>query len=203
MTDALALRYERASNDWHKKVARLGYPAAYRHLVAHAGLNRRPGRILDAGCGTGAFALALHQMSPPLQIDLLDLSGAMRRVARQNLRRVGGAEGATYSSLLSDDLEKGAYDVILAAHIIEHLDDPIDALSVMAGAIAPGGTLLLAVSKPHWCTALIRVIWGHKAFREDTVLGWANKVGLKGTPVPFPSGPPSRTSMGYVLHKPA
>lgn len=203
MTDTLAGRYDRAANDWHEKIARLGYPAAYRHLIAQAGLSRRPGRVLDAGCGTGAFALALHQVSPPSQIDLLDLSEAMRRAARRNLQREGGANGAAYASLWSDNLQDGAYDVILAAHLIEHLDDPAEALSFMAAALAPGGTLLLSVSKPHWCTALIRVIWGHKAFREETVLRWAKATGLKGKSVPFIAGPPSRTSMGYVLRKPA
>lgn len=203
MTDTLAGRYDRAATDWHEKIARLGYPAAYRHLIAKAGLSSHPGRVLDAGCGTGAFALALHQMSPPSQIDLLDLSQDMRRAARRNLQHAGGAHGIAYSTLASAGLETGAYDVILAAHLIEHLDDPAQALSIMAEALSAGGTLLLSVSKPHWCTALIRIIWGHKAFRTDVVLGWAAAAGLQARPVAFPSGPPSRTSMGYILRKPA
>ncbi|MEL7105332.1 MAG: class I SAM-dependent methyltransferase [Pseudomonadota bacterium] len=199
MTTTLVRRYDRASQTWHGKIARLGYLTAYRHLIAQAALGPRLRQALDAGCGTGAFALMLQDMAAPGRIDLLDLSASMRAAARKNLHHVGGRVGAEFSSLSSNDVPRGAYDVILAAHFIEHLDDPARALSRFARCLAPGGTVLLAVSKPHWCTALIRFVWGHQAFQPNTVMAWAEAAGFDATSVAFPSGPPSRTSMGYIL----
>ena len=71
------------------------------------------------------------------------------------------------------------------------------------GARAPGGRLVLALSKPHWCTALVRWRWGNAAYTPDhakTMLAQAGFTHI--TAHPFPSGPPSRVSHGYIARRP-
>lgn len=199
MTTTLVTRYNRVAPDWDRKIARLGYPSAYAQLIDAAQLRHRPARVLDAGCGSGAFGRALHHAVAPRQIDLLDNAPAMHQIARQRLLAEGATVGAAYDMLFDPHIDSARYDVVLAAHLLEHLDDPAAALSWFKTVLKPGGVVLLAVSKPHWCTALIRLIWGHRAFQEAEVGQWAHHTGFKIAPVSFASGPPSRTSMGYVL----
>ena len=198
--DALALRYDRAAPKWDGKIGRLGYHNAYDHLIESARLPRDQPRVLDAGCGSGAFAAALHRSHKTVQIDLLDASSAMLSDARHRLQDVGAPGGVEYSALFSK-VKSAAYSTVLAGHLVEHTNDPRRTILWLAERLIPGGTLVLAISKPHWCTALIRALWGHKAYEPETVVRWAEDAGLSGSSVAFPAGPPSRTSMGYVFRK--
>lgn len=203
MTDALTQRYDLAAPKWDDKVTRLGYPQAYVHLAQSAGLAPNAPVVLDAGCGTGAFAIALNRVRRAARIDLLDTSQAMRVTAGRRLEKEGANTGKIYEKLFSPDVMRQDYDVVLAAHLLEHLDDPVAALAWFKTLLKPKGVILLAVSKPHWCTALIRMIWGHRAFTVSEVATWAQSAGLTTQAVAFPAGPPSRTSMGYVLRREA
>jgi SAM-dependent methyltransferase len=51
------------------------------------------------------------------------------------------------ASVLSD-LPDGAYDVVLSSHCLEHLADPLRALSEWRRVVRPGGHLLVAVPDP-------------------------------------------------------
>ncbi len=196
--DLLASRYDRAAPAWDGKLTRLGYHAAYDELVTSADLARGCSRVLDAGCGSGAFAAALNRHCDIGQIDLLDCSQNMLGEARQRLEMSGASVGFCYGALFDDAVPQARYDVVLAGHLVEHTADPATTVHWLLRRLKPDGTLLLAVSRPHWCTALIRMIWGHKAYPPETVLGWAPD--LESRAVSFSSGPPSRTSTGYVFH---
>lgn len=197
--DDLALRYDRAASGWASRIARLGYPEAYGHLAARAGLPARVDRVLDAGCGTGAFARAVARHVEIGAVDLLDNSNEMRSEARRRLALSAVPTGRAFAALHDEAVPPGAYGIVLAAHLVEHLDDPAGALAWLATRCAAGGTLLLAVSHPHWCTALVRLVWGHRAYRAGTVTDWAHRAGLGVRMVRFPAGPPRRTSMGYIM----
>jgi len=197
--DDLALRYDRAASGWASKIARLGYPEAYGCLAARAGLPARVDRVLDAGCGTGAFAQAIARHVEIGAVDLLDNSKEMRSEAQRRLALATVPTGRAFAALQDEAVPPGAYGIVLAGHLVEHLDDPAGAVSWLATRLAPGGTLLLAVSHPHWCTALIRLVWAHGAYRPGTVTAWARQAGLGVRVVRFPAGPPRRTSMGYVM----
>ena len=46
--------------------------------------------------------------------------------------------------------EEGAYDAVLARHVLWALPDPADALARWLGLLGPGGTLVLV--EGHWST---------------------------------------------------
>ncbi|MEM8632638.1 MAG: class I SAM-dependent methyltransferase [Pseudomonadota bacterium] len=196
---ALTSAYDAAAGTWQDTVARLGYPGAYAHLLAQVPVPQNA-RVLDVGCGPGTFSRVLLDRQPTAQIDLLDPSAAMLGEAQRRLGRcarpiLGG---------VGTDRTVGGYDVVLCAHVTEHLPDPEGALFWMAGQLTPGGVLLAAISRPHWCTALLRWKWGHRAFAPQDALAMLRKAGFADARhIPFRAGPPSRTSAGYIARSSA
>ncbi len=194
---ALRAAYDSAARNWGDTVSRLGYPAAYRTFLA-AFPPRSPGKVLDAGCGTGAFARAFVDIAgAPEALTLLDSSAPMLAAAETAFRDVPVA--LVEAGLGTDRIGPGTCDTVLCAHVIEHVPTPEAALSWLLSRLKPGGQLYLAASRPHWCTALLRWKWGHRAFREAQMLAMLHGAGAGSVrSFAFPVGPPSRTSRGYV-----
>lgn len=116
-------------------------------------LMEAPGRLLDVGCGTGAFLAAMRDRG-------WDVRGVEpnRSAANHARGRLGLAvhEGALASGLFPPR----SFDVVTLWHVLEHLPDPADTLRTVAGLVRPGGWLVLAVPHleswdarmfgPHW-----------------------------------------------------
>ncbi|MEM1044687.1 MAG: class I SAM-dependent methyltransferase [Pseudomonadota bacterium] len=204
---ALVTLYDRFAPTWHACIARIGYLDAYRHLVAAHPIRPRGNamRVLDVGTGSGGLALCFADaMTAPVELDLLDPSAAMLDTAVQTLARSGHRARAIRAEIGTPEVQENRYDVALCAHVIEHCPDPVAALRWIARVMAPDGTLVLSVSKPHWCTALIRWKWGHKAYEPEEVRSMLAAAGFSEiVQVPFKAGPPSRMSCGYRARGPA
>lgn len=196
----LNLKYDRAAPAWGDKMRLLGYYDAYLGFLASQTFRAPDGnRVLDIGCGTGAFADAWAAIQGPEQdIALLDPSEEMLARADALLNR-RGVTATRHADMLESHHPARPYDCLLAAHVIEHVPNPTDALSAMRGLTEPGGHLWLVVSKPHWCNAIIWFQWRHSAYRPESVRGFLESSGWAlEAEYAFPSGPPSRTSRGYL-----
>ena len=102
------------------------------------------GRHLDAGCGHGAI---VHMMAARgLEAYGVDASNWVIEEARAFAPELEDhfAVADVESSLLID----GPFDLITSLEVVEHLEQPEAALAVMAGALAPGGTLVLSTPNP-------------------------------------------------------
>ena len=196
----LAARYDAQAPRWHSLVTRLGYPAAYRALV-EAATDREAGDVLDIGTGTGSFALTFARHASGIaSLTLLDPSPEMLRQASANLRAESVAHEVVQAELGIAGLPPK--DTILCAHVIEHLDDPLAALRWIHDTLRPGGAALLAINRPHWCTALIRLVWRTRAWQPNHMKAILLEAGFTDvTIVPFHQGPPSRTSCGFVARR--
>lgn len=196
-------RYDIAAPRWGDKMRTLGYYDGYLgFLSAPSHFEGRNKRVIDVGSGTGAFAeawVAIH--GPPRELTLLEPSAAMLERGKAALNR-RGVEPRTVQALLGQCTETDPCDVVLAAHVLEHCDDPLTALRHMRDLLIPGGQLRLVVSKPHWCNAIIWLQWRHRTFQRAEILALVQDAGFDVEQVyAFPSGPPSRTSQGIVARR--
>jgi ubiquinone/menaquinone biosynthesis C-methylase UbiE len=205
MTDiSLAKSYDNAAPEWAGKVARLGYQSAYTRFVRGAmpPLTANS-QVCDIGAGCGAFAQAALSIGvKPAGLTLVDPSRQMLEHACRALD--GQADNVScHTTTLEAFRTDQAFDLVLGAHVIEHCQDATYALAKMYDLLAPGGTLLLVISRPHWCQWFIWLRWRHRWYSEIRVRQMAKAAGL---PCPkchrFTAGPPQRTSFGYSFSRP-
>ncbi|WP_299725229.1 class I SAM-dependent methyltransferase [uncultured Tateyamaria sp.] len=197
----LARIYDAAETGWQDGISKLGFLDAYTDLMAHSPAPEpaHP-KLMDVGTGTGAFAQAwINAHGHPRALTLTDISPAMLKAAKSRMpeaRTINAPLGATLPDV-------PAQDVVLCAHVIEHLSDPRAALRWLHDQLAPGGLLIMAISKPHWCTALVRWRWGNAAFAPSQTRTMLEQAGFTDiTTHPFRAGPPSRVSCGYIARRP-
>jgi len=102
-------------------------------------------RLLDVGCGSGAFTIGTAKLG----YRSLGLSWDERnqQVAEERAR-VTGAKSAAFEicdvrELDQRDAYRGQFDVILCTENIEHIIDDFRLVRAMAGCLKPGGRLLL------------------------------------------------------------
>lgn len=192
-------RYAKAAPRWSDKMRLLGYYDGYLGFLSH--LERRDvsgSHVIDVGAGTGAMAEAFVSVNgPAATLTLLDPAGGMLDHASAALAARGFTAETRVTGL--DSTVEGQYDVLLAAHVIEHFADPAAALADMRRLARPGARLWLVVSKPHWCNVLIWFKWRHRTFQQAEIGRMLEAAGFDVERLyDFPAGPPSRTSFGVV-----
>lgn len=108
---------------------------------------RRPLRILDAGCGTGALLDRLQRRSDA-EVYGLDFSGQALAYTRQR-----GHDHLVQADLTRLPFPDGTFDVITALDVVEHIREDEGALREVHRVLRPGGVLLVSVPA-------FRFLWG-------------------------------------------
>jgi SAM-dependent methyltransferase len=109
---------------------------AYYHRLLLRQMPQRCRRVLDVGCGAGAFAARLARRSD--QVDALDRSAEMIEEAK---RRTPGNVNCVLADVLADPLPGTDYDAIFSVSALHHM--PLkDSLPVLEAALRPGGSSL-------------------------------------------------------------
>ncbi len=204
---ALTTAYDRAATTWHRTISKFGFLEAYGDLLADAAdrlpRTELPLRVLDAGSGTAGFSVAFARRIGHAEFDLLDLSSEMLAKGAQTMAAEGMACNQICCDVSTLTQRRKRYDVVLSAHLIEHIDDAVSVLADLRSVLAPGGLVVLAVSKPHWCTALVRLRWKNRAYQPQEMRGLLELSGFEDIETfAFSSGPPSRLSAGYIASTP-
>jgi len=111
------------------------------------------GRLLDYGCGNGAFAA--HMAS--LGYDAVGLEpfslGAPVRSERLTLIRAPLADASS---------ELDTFDVITMWHVLEHVPDPRAVLEKLVPHLKPGAALVISVPNfDSWQSSVFRGSWFH------------------------------------------
>lgn len=203
-TDAFTLtrQYDRVAATWTNLLQGHGYSAAYDWLADRVCADRPEidaRAVCDLGCGTGALGLAMARRSGGLtDLTLVDPSRAMLDIAARNLAPVAGRVTPVQAHL-SQLAPEGSFTLILAAHVVEHCDDLDAAFRQIRAMLAPGGTALFVISRPHICQWAIWLRWRHRWFSPDRVTRGLRAAGF-GPPAifAFPHGIPRRTSLAYL-----
>ena len=108
---------------------------------------RRPLRVLDIGCGTGAWSV--HWVAQGCRVTGVDFDQAF-------IERARGREGLTNGAFLGIVADAtrlprdlGEFDVVSLNSLLEHVPYWRAAVREAAGALAPGGVLLLHTTNRH------------------------------------------------------
>ncbi len=126
--------------------------------------------VLDAGCGTGALTLALHDALtrrglPPRALHGFDLTPAMLDRFRETIRRraIGGIELAEADVLRLDGLPAAwtGYDLVVSASMLEYVPPArfVEAIAGLRGRLRDGGTFLLFMTRRNPLTRLLVGRW--------------------------------------------
>ena len=137
------------------------YQRRLRSLLGRLGRDG-PVRLLDVGCADGRL-LDWYKAGPDgarLETHGIEMSEAAAATARSRGHRV-----VTGRFEVDDELEPGTFDVILAYHVIEHVDDPVRFTRRAAELLAPGGLFVVATPNyDSWDVRRFRQHWGGNHF---------------------------------------
>lgn len=131
---------------WQALVVQQDPPTGDRFRWVCRQLHVGPGRVLDAGCGSGAFTMfAAVQGNEALGVSFDETANRTATVRAALL----GVEGVTFRSADLRQLaalapELGRFDQILCLETIEHLLDDAGLLRNLVALLRPGGRLLLS-----------------------------------------------------------
>ena len=121
----------------------------FRHLKP---ATRKGARLLDVGCGNGAFLPTASKLGyDAIGVDLDPVAVA---------RGAGAGLDIRIASLEANDLPSAAFDHVTLSHVLEHFHDPRAALAEVYRLLAPGGRLWVLQPNlgalgllefgPHW-----------------------------------------------------
>jgi 2-polyprenyl-3-methyl-5-hydroxy-6-metoxy-1,4-benzoquinol methylase len=141
-------------------------------------------RLLDVGCADGRL-LDWYKESPVgdrLETYGIDISEDAVATARSR-----GHNAVAGRFELDTELPEGTFDVILAFHVIEHVDDPAAFTRRAAALLKPGGIFVVATPNIESLDVrLFRRFWGGNHFPRhwtfytpDTLSALAESVGLE------------------------
>lgn len=95
-------------------------------------------RVLDLGFGTGM--VAAQALARGLAFEVVEGSPRLCAVARNRHPRL-----VVHEALFEEFVPDAPYDAVLAAHVLEHVDDPVALLARIRTWLRPGGAVVCVV----------------------------------------------------------
>jgi SAM-dependent methyltransferase len=144
----------------------------------------RAASVLEAGCGLGYFTYALQRAGyDVLGIDVSEEAVEKATQAYGDLYKAESIESYAHTS-------DRKFDAIVMVEVVEHLEDPIDAVEEAVRLLAPGGSLVLTTPNRTyygydrvWSTDLPPVhLWW---FSRESIQRLAQRVGCTAEFVDF------------------
>lgn len=134
-----------------------------------AAANRRGGRILDVGVGTG---LELPMFDPQTQLTGVDLSEPMLRLAqrRVSVKTLGNIQGLVVMDAAHLGFPDAHFDTVVAPYVLTVVPEPHTTLDELARVVKPGGEIILV---NHIGSSQGAIAWIESALAKSSAyLGW-------------------------------
>ncbi|UWR25737.1 class I SAM-dependent methyltransferase [Sulfitobacter sp. S223] len=178
-TTDLASRYDAVSGKWARTARRFRLNAAYcepllaSRVVTDLMQVEQRARILDCGVGNGSLSIALASlMKGPADFHAVDTSAEMLVQTKPLMQHSGLSPHLQQANVMSLPYDDQSFDVVMAAHVLEHLPDPQRALAEMVRVLKPGGMVFLCVTRPSLFGALVQLLWRTWAITEQEGIAW-------------------------------
>jgi len=110
----------------------LMYQALARDLA-----RRRPGRLLDWGCGFGQVSALLR--AEGVDVVAFDVRPGLVAPTRERLERFPEIEAHVSSDPVALPFETDSFDTVLSCGVLEHVEDPDGSLDELRRVLKPGG----------------------------------------------------------------
>ena len=111
-------------------------------LIRRAARGVERPRILDYGCGTGGNTDAF--------VPLGEVVGVEPNAAAVRMASARGTARFCRGSGTSLPFKEGAFDVVVASDVLEHIEDDVGAVREIARSLRPGGALVMSVPAHPW-----------------------------------------------------
>lgn len=162
--------YSRKTALYHNVIVGLfAYGWGLRVLLERGGYVRPGVRVLDAGCGTGALTRGIHEIRrrsamQGVTIHAFDLTPAML----DRLRDWMASNNAVIDLREANVLDLGSlppdwrgYDLVVSSAMLEYLTPAglVVALRSLVGLLAPGGTMLVCVTRRNFLMPWLIGAW--------------------------------------------
>ena len=175
----LANRYDAASGKWARTARRFRLNAAYcepllaSRVATELAQIGPQARILDCGVGNGSLSIALDSLiTDPVDLHAIDTSAEMLVQAKSVMQHAGLDPRLQQADIMSLPYEDQSFDVVMAAHVLEHLPDPQTALAEMVRVLKPGGMVFLCVTRRSLFGTLVQFLWRTWAITEQEGIAW-------------------------------
>ena len=172
-------------------------------VLARAGAQARS---LDCGIGSGSLSLSLNStLSKQIAYHGIDMSSEMLTTADIAMQQAGLSPTLEQADILSIPYADQSFDLVMAAHVLEHLPGPRRALIEMIRVLKPGGLLFICMTLWSFFGALIQLRWRTWAITERQGVGWLRDCHLSAIgfrPVKLGSYA-GQASMVFWAHRPA
>ena len=177
--------YDRAAPGWDRTLDRLGYPGAYETLLRGVlskegleGTGARP-RVLDCGVGAGALSGAFARVAPtPFKLDAIDISPRMIERASRSLRDTDLEVTLRQGDVRELPYRSDIFDLVMTAHVLEHLVDPSVALNEMVRVLKPGGLLIAFLTSRSAFGMILHLKWRTHRVTPAQAERWLLESGL-------------------------
>ncbi|MBP9669399.1 MAG: class I SAM-dependent methyltransferase [Candidatus Pacebacteria bacterium] len=164
--------YSKVAALWHPFLVLGGFDRGLRHLVRRLPYlphNDAPLKILEIGCGSAVMSFALLKRFPNAEVLATDMDPIMVREAAKLRDKRGipktrcafACSDANYPHMVQygctgayQELPQGAFDVIVAGAVLEHVELDRAVISAFS-LLKPGGTfLIIAMREEAWLSKL-------------------------------------------------
>lgn len=98
-------------------------------------------RVLEVGCGAGRHTRAIKHYRPESRVNGCDLSER----AIEEAKAAGGEIDYRIGDALNLPYGEGDFDIVVILDVLEHVENPEQAIAEVRRVLAPGGMLLLYV----------------------------------------------------------
>lgn len=124
----------------HESVLRSHTSRTAQNSAAYLLPHLQPGMdLLDVGCGPGTITAGLARIVAPGRVIGIDRSADVVSQAAEHASRQGVEADFRTGDVYALDLPDGAFDVVHAHQVLQHLSDPVAALCEMRRVVRDGG----------------------------------------------------------------